>query len=440
MFNKLLLQKTCGFSLISSSFLIFDKFQLILNYSESIFRYANLGIVIANADGVICDINPFACKILGYEQQELVGQKIEVLIPSHLEDTHRKHRQIYAQRPENREMGIGRHLFARHKEGYVISVEVSLSHFKTDDGKWMVMAYLADITLRVAQEELIRNKNEELSRITENLKILNNELEERVSDRTKVIKEAYLELEKSQIDLKEALKREKSLGELKSRFVTFASHEFKTPLSSIYSSSELIENYLQKGDEAAIKKHLYRIQNNVSQLNSLLSEFLSLGKIEEGRVILSYKKENLYESLAHWIKEMASIQKKNQHIKFSYTGPKMTVFDKNILRHCVLNLLSNAIKFSGEGTTIWLNAHVLDYECRIEVKDQGVGMSTEDQAHLFDRFFRGQNVTNIAGTGLGLHIVQKYIELLGGKISFVSKLGDGTSVQLIIPLYEMNEK
>lgn len=411
-----------------------------MDYSEGIFRYANLGIVIADAEGVICDINPFACKILGYEQQDLLGQKIEILIPPHLADTHRHHRQNYAHRPENREMGAGRHLFARHKDGHAISVEVSLSHFKSDDGKLMVMAYLADITLRIAQENLIRHKNEELSSITEHLKMLNNDLEERVAHRTKVIKEAYLELEKSQIELKEALKREKNLGELKSRFVTFASHEFKTPLSSIYTSSELIENYLQKGDDAAVKKHLYRIQNNVSQLNGLLNEFLSLGKIEEGRVSLHYKEENLYESLADWVKELAGIQKKNQQIKFSYSGQEMAIFEKNILRHCVLNLLSNAIKFSGEGTTIWLDALVQDYECRIAIKDQGIGMSIEDQAHLFERFFRGQNVTNIAGTGLGLHIVQKYIELLGGKIIFESKLGKGTTIQLIIPQYEINEK
>jgi signal transduction histidine kinase len=234
------------------------------------------------------------------------------------------------------------------------------------------------------------------------------------------------QLEQSKEELTKALSKEKELSDLKSRFVSMASHEFRTPLSTILSSASLVAKYTETDQQDKRDKHIHRIKNSVNNLTDLLNEFLSIGKIEDGKIVAHYTEFNIKEMLGIVCAEMESLVKPGQHIQYTHTGDEMVYLDPNLLRNVILNLLSNAIKFSPESGTIVINTSRANEEITITVKDSGIGISKEDQEHLFERFFRGTNATNIQGTGLGLHIVGKYIELMDGQISYSSELEKGS--------------
>ncbi|MEZ5029391.1 MAG: HAMP domain-containing sensor histidine kinase [Ferruginibacter sp.] len=240
------------------------------------------------------------------------------------------------------------------------------------------------------------------------------------------MQEALDALEASKDELTKALSKEKELSDLKSRFVSMASHEFRTPLSTILSSASLVAKYTEAEQQENRTKHILRIKSSVNNLTNLLNEFLSIGKIEDGKITANNFEFNLKEMLTVLCNEMEAIAKNEQQIIFTYTGDEYIVSDPSLLRNVVTNLLSNAIKFSPEKSIIEVTCNILSNEIILSIKDNGIGISAEDQVHLFERFFRGTNVTNIQGTGLGLHIVGKYIEILDGKIEFKSELEKGT--------------
>lgn len=233
-------------------------------------------------------------------------------------------------------------------------------------------------------------------------------------------------LKRTEDGLRDALEKEKELGELKSRFVSMASHEFRTPLSTVLSSAYLIEKYATTEDQPKREKHLQRIISSVSMLTEILNDFLSLGKIEEGKIQVRFSEFNVKEVVNDTIKEMEHGLKKDQKIEYFHEGNPEVFLDASLLKFILMNLVSNAGKFSSEGSsidikTIHKNQHIL-----LSVKDNGIGISKQDQTHLMERFFRGANATNIQGTGLGLHIVARYAELMNGSVECKSELEEGT--------------
>ena len=240
-------------------------------------------------------------------------------------------------------------------------------------------------------------------------------------------------VEERTLELTETLEREKELNELKSRFVSTASHEFRTPLSAILSSVSILEQYNGKGTEEKKKKHLERIKRSVDNLVDILNDFLSLDKLEQGRTELTAENFNLKQFSENIVDEMSEMLKDGQKIIFDYTGEEEIMVDNKILRNVYLNLLSNAIKYSGEDKEIELTIHVTKKGAKIKVKDNGIGIPEEDQKNLFGKFYRASNAINIQGTGLGLNIVKKYLELLEGKITFASKPNQGTTFTIEFP-------
>jgi signal transduction histidine kinase len=226
--------------------------------------------------------------------------------------------------------------------------------------------------------------------------------------------------------LSEALSKERELSDLKSRFVSMASHEFRTPLSTILSSVSLIGKYVEADEQDKRDKHILRIRSAVNNLTDILNEFLSLGKIEEGKIQVHLSDFNIKEQVQLIINEIAPILKRGQYIKYNHEGFTQVNLDTSLLRNIIINLVSNAIKFSSEEATIWVSSRCIDHEIELIIKDEGLGIPEEDMKHLFERFFRGKNVVNIQGTGLGLHIVSKYVELMGGTIQVESELEKGT--------------
>jgi len=228
--------------------------------------------------------------------------------------------------------------------------------------------------------------------------------------------------------LRKALEREKELGELKSRFVTMASHEFRTPLTTILSSTFLLENYSGKEYDKEKAIHTNRIKRSVNNLTTILNEFLSLEKLEEDKVKVVYTEINVPDYIQDLISEMEAVKKEGQAVEYHHYGKQnIARLDHLLFWSIVTNLISNALKYSRPGGLVIITSEIVNKCVILKVKDFGIGIPTNDQKYIFDRFYRASNVVNFEGTGLGLHIVQKYVHLLRGKIQFESQVEVGTT-------------
>lgn len=529
---------------------------------HALFNYASIGILITNAAGEIQMSNRYIDQQFGYASGELIGKKVEVLIPQRYSKKHEKHRTGFTGNPHSRPMGLGMELWGMKKDGGEFPVEVSLGHYKIDDESY-ALAFVNDITQRKETEQAIiqlnahleqkvkegtqslaitveqlgnqiketERKDAELERVNnflnniwnhagaiifvadndgliqffnpaaekslgyaakETVNILNvttfhlpEELQRKADELSQVLgcpvapgfevftrvtemnlgnnlewhyvrkdgsrfyvslsitplKDAhsgisgYLgiaidisEKKRAESELVAALEKEKELNELKSRFVSMASHEFRTPLSAVLSSAYLLSRYQQTEEQPQREKHIQRIVSSVTTLTEILNDFLSVGKIEEGNIQANYREYHIKDQLNEVVHDVQHLLKKNQQIRYTHTGSSdMVNLDSSMVKHIVTNLLSNAIKFSGDESKIDLHSECKGKKIILSVTDHGLGIPEEDLDKLFNRFFRSSNVTNIQGTGLGLHIVSKYTELMNGKITCNSRLGEGTT-------------
>lgn len=271
----------------------------------------------------------------------------------------------------------------------------------------------------------------QLRRKEEELQQLNSQLEQKVQERTAEVAAAHEELTK-------ALEKEKKLSELKSRFVSMASHEFKTPLTSILSSATLIERYVDLDQQDKQKKHIDRIKSSVKNLTNILNDFLSLEKIESGGLQFHIELVQLNPFVQEILEEIAPVLKQRQTIQYVHKGLHEAAIDRHLLKNILINLISNAIKYSLEGQDVTLKMECSEVQLYLEVIDQGIGIPDDDKEHMFERFFRAGNATNIQGTGLGLNIVKRYLDLMNGGIDFESVLGKGTTFIVVIPIDHNN--
>ena len=385
---------------------------------DALFLYATEGVLVVNETGEIIKISPSAERLFGYEKDELIGCKIEVLMPKHLSEEHIEKRKSYSHNPQPRSMGAGRDLYGLKKDGTEFPVEISLSPYSTPEGKF-VIAFIIDITIRKIEEEKRKSTSSELEKLVKN--------------RTIILEGAIEELEKTKKELKNALEKEKDLNELKSRFVSMASHEFRTPLTTMLTSLSLVTKYAEQNDKENQGKHVGRIKTSINNLTDILNDFLSVSKLEEGKIENNPEVLNLKTFIKDIIAEMHSMATDGQMITQQHSGDEIVSIDKKLLKNILFNLISNAIKFSPQGQKIEVAAMVLNSTIKISVKDNGIGIPAADQKHLFERFFRGKNAVNIQGTGLGLNIVAKYVELMKGSLDFESKEKKGTLFTIIIP-------
>jgi len=393
---------------------------------EALFQYASMGILVANSSGEIVLANDFLLSLFGYDNaDELIGNKIEKLIPQRYHPGHVHQRDHYMQEPKRRPMGRGIDLFASRKDGSEFPVEISLSNYSTDEGNYAI-AFITDISKRKEIENAVLEQKEELASINLKIEELNNDLEKKVELRTKQLRDTMKQLETSRDEITKALSKEKELSDLKSRFVSMASHEFRTPLSTILSSASLVAKYTESEEQDKRDRHIQRIKSSVNNLTDILNEFLSLGKIEDGKIVSHYAEFSIKEMGTAICNELTGIARPGQQLLYTHQGNEIVHLDPTLLRNVIINLLSNAIKFTPENGTITITSKVTPKNISLRIKDNGLGISPEDQSHLFERFFRGANVINIQGTGLGLHIVGKYIELMNGQIEFNSVLEKGT--------------
>jgi PAS domain S-box-containing protein len=387
---------------------------------KAIIENAIDGIITIDERGRVETINPSACKLFQYTLDEVIGNNISILMPQPYRSQHDGYIHRYQQTSDPHIIGIGREVTGLKKDGTTFPFRLGVSEVQFL-GRKIYTGFIHDLT---------REKEAE-----EQLKEYAAHLEEEVEKRTLWLKDTVKELQDAKEEVSLSLEKEKELGQLKSRFVSMASHEFRTPLSAIQLSAALIDKYAQPFDNPQISKHVKKIKNAVGNLTTILNDFLSLEKLEAGKVEPAFVEFDLVKLAEEITEEMQMVAKENQDIIYQHTGTtSMVRLDANLLKNCIINLVANAIKYSGENTFIEFNTEINHKTCVVTVKDNGIGIPETDQKHLFEAFFRAHNTGSIPGTGLGLNIVGRYVGLMYGKIDFKSNLNKGTTFTLIFPL------
>ena len=370
-----------------------EKLEDSIAYQKAIFDYAGAMIVATDEKGIIKIFNPEAVLNIGYMESEMVD-KMTPLAFHDKKEIDLKRKELF------QEFGINL------KSDFDVMVEKAKRNIHEE----MQFTYIRKDGSRFPGSLTITGIRDSRGAISGYMGISSD-----ISERKKI-----------EQDLIVSLKKEKELNELKSRFVSMASHEFRTPLSTVLSSAYLIEKYTSEQDQPRREKHIQRIISSVSVLTDILNDFLNLGKIEEGRLQVKYGKVNIQDLVKSILGEITNTLKPKQKIHYRHRGNPILLLDISLLKHIITNLVSNASKFSPEGSPIEIITIHLNDCFMLSVKDSGMGISEEDQHHLMERFFRGANAGNIQGTGLGLHIVSKYVELMKGTMECKSKLEKGT--------------
>ncbi|MCA1993577.1 MAG: HAMP domain-containing histidine kinase, partial [Coleofasciculus sp. S288] len=248
-------------------------------------------------------------------------------------------------------------------------------------------------------------------------------------------------------ELHETLKKETELNELKSRFISMASHEFRTPLTTILGSAELLKHYGDRWREEKKLIHFDRIQTHVKHMTQMLDDVLLVGKAEAGKLEFHPSPMNVLQFCRSLVEELQLSAGRQHTIIFTpeclcteresevgCSSCMVANLDEKLLQHILSNLLSNAIKYSPADSTIQFVLTCRDSHIEFQIQDQGIGIPDEDQSHLFEAFHRATNVGRVAGTGLGLVIVKNAVDLQGGSITVNSKVGFGTTFTVTLPL------
>jgi PAS domain S-box-containing protein len=243
------------------------------------------------------------------------------------------------------------------------------------------------------------------------------------------------ERKQAEAELLRTLAREKELGQLRSNFVSMVSHEFRTPLGIIQSSAEILEDYFEQLEPAERQEHLQSIRKNTRRMAGLMEEVLLIGSLEAGKMEFKPNRLELPSFVGRLVDEVGSATHRRCPIEWSLAGaPARFRADERLLGHIFTNLLTNAVKYSDPGQPVRLEIGCAGHELVCAIRDQGIGIAEADQEWLFHAFHRGQNVAGRPGTGLGLVIVKRCVDLHGGKIKVRSKLGQGTTVTVRLPI------
>ncbi|MCG1035162.1 PAS domain-containing sensor histidine kinase [Polaribacter sargassicola] len=392
-----------------------------------LFEAVSEGVIVVDKKQKIVSANTSVEKMFGYEKGELVNQQLSVLIPSNYHKGHGAHFDGFMKNREKRQMGNGRDLYGAKKDGTIFPLEAGLNPFDIY-GKNYVMALVIDISVRKRQEAEIKKLNAELEKkVLERTKELSNTVRE--------LKAVNLELDdenKKRIEaenqIKDALKKEKELNELKTKFLSLVSHEFKTPLSGILTSTMLLGKYKLTEQQEKRDKHLQTITNKVHYLNNILNDFLSVEKLETGKINYNYQPFKLSKVVDEVIYNANMILKSGQRIKYPEDIDDISLTqDEKIIELSLSNLVNNAIKYSPENTEIDITIFQDKNHTTFIIKDNGIGIPEVDQKNIFNRYFRAENALLTQGTGIGLNIIKSHLENLGGTITFESKENVGST-------------
>lgn len=379
------------------------------------------GLELLDLNGNFLQVNSATCTQLGYSRDELLSMNIIDIIPDMTVRT-------FKAEFENVQIGqaISKEFMRRRKDGLKYPAELTAGRIKIG-GNERLLVSVRDISGRRKTEmelNLYRNHLEQLVKErTNEIEIINRRLIGEIEKEREV-----------EMMLRESLNKEKELNELKNRFISTASHEFKTPLTTILSSVELIQRYGKGWDETKLEKHITRVQNSVDHLSKLIDDVLTISRSDTGKLQNNPVQLDLYELCNKFIEDVKLKATPKHELLFKYNSVSNIVnLDPKLMRFIINNLLTNAIKYSPEGGTVELKVDVDNQFIQLSVKDKGIGLAPEDEKHLCEPFFRARNALEFEGTGLGLSIVKRSVEVMNGEIYIKSKLNKGTMVEIFIP-------
>jgi len=241
---------------------------------------------------------------------------------------------------------------------------------------------------------------------------------------------------KVEAEIEKNLVRERELVDLKSRFVTMVSHEFRTPLATILFSTGLLEKYSHKWTADKKQIHFDRIKSGVQRMTDILEDILAIGQVDADQLKMEPEWIDIEQLCAQSVAKIESAPKTKAQIEFKTEALRTpeVYLDRDLMKHIVYNLLSNAVKYSPPGSGIVLELSNPGEYLSLKISDRGMGMSPSEQEHLFEAFYRGDEVENIPGTGLGLAIVKRAVDLHQGQITVESEVGVGSTFTVILPL------
>ena len=387
---------------------------------------ANDSIITINSKGTIISWNKAAEQTFGYTFAEISGKEIQIILPKKYRSLHKTALIELVSGSDSKILGKTATFEAVRKDKTLFPIELSLSLWEAKDDTYCT-AIMRDISVRVKTEqelETYRNNLEELvkARTTE-LNLANESLKKEIE------KEKEIEMM-----LQQSLEKEKELNEMKSRFISTTSHEFRTPLTSVLSSAELLQKYATKWSDDKKNQHLDRIQKSVEYLTKLLDGVLTLSRTETGKINYNPEPVDLLKFAEECTEDVKSLMTAQHELKLSYkTSQKKFNLDIKLLKFIFNNMLSNAVKYSPEGGKVGLKISTNKKYLIMEVSDNGIGIATEELGKIFESFYRTKNSGTIPGTGLGLAIVKRAVELHNGEITVSSRINKGTTFVIKIP-------
>jgi two-component system sensor kinase FixL len=386
---------------------------------KAIIDHAIDGLITIDDVGKIESINPSACKLFDYDEIDVVGKNISMLMPKADSSKHDGYLANYKYTGNANIIGVGRELIGLKKNGKQFPFRLGVSEVKYS-GRIIYAGFIHDLTKEKNSEAMLQDYA--------------SQLEEQVQERTISLQETVKILQDTKEELSLSLAKEKELGKLKSRFVSIASHEFRTPLSMVQLSASLIERHSVAYGNQNIDKHIGKIKLAVINITSILNDFLSLEKLEMGKIQSELSRFNLLDLAKEIIEEMQVALKDGQQIVLKHIGDTEQVcLDQNLLKNCIIILIDNAIKYSGFTSSIHFYTKINKHNFTVRICDNGIGIPDNDQKHLFEAFFRAHNTGKISGNGLGLSILSRYTKLMNGKVNFRSSINRGTLFTLTFP-------
>ena len=391
------------------------------------------GLCIANHEGRIVMNNSAVEEMFGYEKGELHGKEITLLIPEAQRKIHLDYFQNFIKHPRKYKKGKGREFTGLHKNGDILDLEIGLNYF-TYEGRFYAKALISEIGIRKRKELRIKEKNKNLEQ----------EVEEREDQLIALVSELELSNRKLKEEIKErvfaeqraklALEKEKELNIMQTKFISLASHEFKTPLSGILTSASLIQKYNEVKSNPRIAKHTNTIKSLVGQLNNVLDDFLFLENSERKGYPLHLSRFRICDVMNKLVEDVTVILKEGQRLEISAYDKNIELqHDRKIIDIIIRNVLFNAVKYSGKDSIVSIKIFTGN-ELKIIIEDQGIGIPKEAKEYIFDRFYRAKNALPIQGTGIGLNIVKRHLQKVNGSIHIESEEKKGTRVSISLPL------
>ena len=399
--------------------------QTTKNFLQLLTEAVSEAMLVVNKDQIIVSVNTPLLELFDYTKSDLIGTSLHRLLPKSAREGHQRQVSGFLAQSSARTMAQGRQLYGCKRHGDYFPIEVGLKPFSYE-GKEYVLGLVRDTSVQLEQVQRMHDTNVRL--------------EEMVSERTLELNDTINAL-KREVGLRKAaeeqannaLKQERELNELKTKFLSLVSHEFKTPLSTILSSATLIGRYNESEQQERREHHINTISEKVKYLDTILNDFLSLERLETGKV--SYKMD-FFDSCATLNRVL--LQSKNQlkagqHFLLDIPKTLSIYFDEKILALALTNLIQNAIKYAPEDSEIKVNIKEDEGHFYLTVMDRGIGIPEAEQKFIFDRYFRAENALTHKGTGIGLNIAKSHLNQLGGNLTFQSREGAGSTFVITIP-------